>query len=187
MGKDIVRFKCHHCSYCCTAVVCLPTPWDVIRIVRATEFLEFPTPEEVSGVAKSDLTWLECKGQRYVMALRRDEKEGCYFLDTKKRRCSIYESRPILCRLFPFKLHETRDGEFKSFSLHKDVQCPRYRDGVALTRPLYKLWVEDLKHQEDYDNLVKVFNRNKSANKQPADFIELFAVELAVMEGKHRV
>ena len=183
MGAKTVRFRCHHCGHCCTDVVCLPTPWDVIRIVRASglrprEFLEFLTPDEVTEVAKSDPTWLECNGTRYIMALRRDEKEGCCFLDLKKRRCSIYEARPILCRLYPFKLHETAQEEFKGFSVHKTgVECPRHRDGVVLTGPLYELYLDDLEHQEAYDDLVAVFNGNDEENKRPSDFIDLFIVE----------
>lgn len=178
MGKDIVHFKCHHCNHCCTEVVCLPTPWDVIRIVKHTganpyEFLEFLSPEEISEVAKSDPTWLECDDGRYIMALRRDES-GCHFLDKKTRYCGIYEARPILCRLYPFKLQETRDGKFRGFVLHKDVGCPRHQDGQVATQPLYELYLEDSKHQEDYDDLVRVFNRKKYAGKRPEDFIELF-------------
>ena len=166
MGKDIVQFKCHHCNHCCTEVVCLPTPWDVIRIVKHTganpyEFLEFLAPDEISEVAKSDPTWLECEDGRYIMALRRDKK-GCHFLDKKTRFCGIYEARPILCRLYPFKLQETRDGQFRGFVLHKDVGCPRHQDGEVPAKPLYDLYLEDSKHQEDYDDLVQVFNAKET-------------------------
>ena len=67
MGRDTVNFKCHHCSHCCRDVVCLPTPWDVLRIAMETgenphEFLEFLTPEEIEGVNKNDPTWLRADG-----------------------------------------------------------------------------------------------------------------------------
>lgn len=156
----------------------LPTPWDVIRIVRETgrrpsEFLEFLTPEEIEGVNKNDPTWLEVDGERYLMALERGPK-GCHFLDKKTKYCSIYASRPLLCRLYPFKLHETRDGKFKGFSLHTDVGCPRFRDGVVATQPLYAIYREDLEHQGDYNTLVKVFNRKQYAGKKPEDFLSMF-------------
>lgn len=178
MGKNSVQFKCHHCNHCCTEVVCLPTPWDVIQIVRATrlnpyQFLDFLGPEEIDEVPKNDPTWLKVNGRRYIMALRR-EKLGCYFLDKSSRYCTIYNSRPILCRLYPFKLQETRDGRFRGFTLHKDVGCPRHRDGQVPTKPLYDLYLEDSKHQDDYGDLVAVFNRRQYAGKKPEDFIELF-------------
>jgi Fe-S-cluster containining protein len=182
MGKEVVRFKCHHCNHCCTDVVCLPTPWDVIRIVRGTglrphQFLEFLTPVDITGVSPSDPTWLKCNGQRYIMALQRTPEEGCHFLDRTTRMCSIYEHRPILCRLYPFKLQETRSGEFRGFTLHGDVDCPRHRDGEVPTRPLYEMYLEDSKHQEDYQDLVRVFNQRRDRNKKPQDFIKLFITE----------
>jgi len=179
MGKYTVQFRCHSCGHCCTDVVCLPTPWDVIRIVRATglrpgRFLEFLTPDEISEVSKSDPTWLECNGQRYIMALRRG-KRGCYFLDKQSRRCTIYADRPILCRLYPFRLQENRDGAFRGFTLHTDIGCPKYRDGEVATHPLHELYIKDCAHAEDYNDLVAHFNRLRRPDKKPTHFISLFA------------
>jgi Fe-S-cluster containining protein len=182
MGRKRVWFRCHHCGHCCTDVVCLPTPWDVIQIVRATglnpyDFLEFLPPGDIDQVPKSDPTWLRCNGQRYQMALRRDQNR-CFFRDKKSGSCGAYEARPLVCRLFPFCVHETREGAFKSFTLHEKgrVECPRLRDGVVEVPPLYTLYCEDREHQEDYADLVAVFNRNASADKPPEDFIQLFIV-----------
>jgi len=181
MGKEIVHFSCHHCGHCCTEVVCLPTPWDVIRIVKATglkplKFLEFITPDEITGVAKTDPTWIECQGQRYLMTLQRGPK-GCHFLDKRTRHCRIYEHRPILCRLYPFRVLETRGGDFRGFALHSNVGCPRHRDGDVPVRPLYELYQEDCLHQEDYQALVRVFNARRDKNKRPEDFIRMFITE----------
>lgn len=181
MGKDTVQFACHHCGHCCTEVVCLPTPWDVIRIVKETgespeRFLEFIGPNDISGVNKSDPTWLECNGKRALMALRRGEK-GCHFLDKRTRHCRIYNSRPILCRLYPFCLHESRQGEYKGFTLHKEVGCPKNQDGTVDAHPLYLLYLQDKGHQEAYGDLVEVFNRDKSPGKRFEDFIKLFVVD----------
>jgi Fe-S-cluster containining protein len=178
MGRDVVHFKCHSCGHCCTDVVCLPTPWDVVRIVRDTkrhplEFLTFIQPDEITGVDKNDPTWLDVDGEKYMMALYRDAK-GCFFLDKKTKRCTIYDSRPILCRLYPFKLNETREGDFKGFSLHKDVGCPKNRDGVVETEPLYELYLDDSVHHRDYDGLVDAFNEKEYEGKKPEDFLDLF-------------
>ena len=178
MGKNKVHFVCRHCGHCCTDVVCLPTPWDVARIARETgaspdTFLEFLTPDEVSEVAANDPSWLSHKGERYIMALRRGKK-GCHFLSKKTRYCKIYESRPILCRLYPFKLHETKKGEYKAFTLHKDVECPKCGDGEVKTKPLYALYKDDSEHQDEYAELVSTFNRKRYAKKSPVDFIAFF-------------
>lgn len=178
MGKKTVRFRCAQCTYCCTEVVCLPTPHDVIQIVRATgihpeEFLEFIPPNGVSGIDKSDPTWLKCNGSRHIMALRRDHNR-CYFLDDNRPLCRAYHARPLLCRLFPFKLRENRQGQFNGFTLHHDVACPRHRDGEVLTGVLHGLYLQDCKHQEAYRDLVRVFNRRRYVGKKPQDFIALF-------------
>lgn len=178
MGRDTVKFRCHSCGHCCTEVICLPTPWDVIRIAREIgqnpyKFLEFITPEDIDGVEKNDPTWLKVGKKKYMMALRRYET-GCHFLDKETKYCTIYESRPLLCRLFPFKLEETRAGDFKGFSLHKDVGCPKNRDGVMQTAPLYEIYLEDSLHHEDYDALVAAFNEKDYPGKKPEDFIAMF-------------
>ncbi len=178
MGKEYVRFRCHHCLHCCTKVVCLPTPADVIRIVQATgrdplSFLEFVTSEGISSVDPNDPTWLDCGDERYLMALWRPD-ERCVFLDHENRRCGIYEDRPILCRLYPFKARFRRDGVFKGFGLHGDVECPRHQDGEVAVAPLYALLQEDEEHQCDYEDLVRVFNRKQYPGKRPEDFIGMF-------------
>ena len=179
MGSRFVRFQCHHSNHCCRDVICLPTPWDVLRIAMNTgadprRFLEFLSSDEITGVAKSDPTWLKINGNRFLMALRRDVKKGCYFLDKHTRYCGIYEHRPILCRLYPFKLHETREGAFSHFSLHKDVGCPRNQDGLVETKPLYDLYLQDKVHQEDYETLVDSFNSAVTKDTKPEDFLDLF-------------
>lgn len=179
MGTKYVHFKCHHCGHCCTDVICCPTPYDVIQIVKATNlhpkrFIQFVQPDEITGVKKSDPTWLKIDGKKYLMTLKRTEK-GCIFRDTKKGNCKIYPHRPILCRLFPFKLRQTREGEVHSFSLHKDVGCPKHKDGIVQVAVLAELWKQEQEHQEAYQDLVRFFNNSKQ-KKNPFDFINLFVV-----------
>ncbi len=178
MGEKHVRFRCHHSGHCCRDVICLPTPWDVIRIARETgadprKFLEFIREGEIREVEDDDPTWIVVGGYRYLMALKRGRK-GCRFLDKKSLKCKIYASRPLLCRLYPFKAQETRQGKVKGFTLHKDVGCPRHRDGKVDVAPLKKLFKQDQKHQQDYADLVAVFNRNKDHRTKPKDFLETF-------------
>ena len=179
MGMDTIRFKCHHCSHCCTEVVCLPSPWDVRRIMKMTgadteDFIEFLTPEEIEDVDLDDPTWLKIKGELYIMALKRHETEGCHFLDKQTKYCTIYEARPLLCRLYPFEMLESKKGKFKGFRLHKDVGCPKNTDDVYQVAPLYDLAMQDELNQEDYAELVEVFNGKKYKGKEPWDFVTMF-------------
>ena len=179
MGEDFVSFKCHHCNHCCTEVVCLPTPWDVRRIMKRTgqepfDFIEFLTPDEVKDVDADDATWLEVDGERYIMALQREEKTGCTFLDNETRFCSIYEARPNLCRLYPFKVEESKRGKYKGFTLQNDVGCPKYTDGKVEAKPLYDILLQDEVNQEDYHELVDAFNAKDYEGKEVEDFVIMF-------------
>ncbi len=177
MGSRYVRFKCHHCNHCCTDVICLPTPHDIRRIVRETganpyAFLEFVTPGEIDEVEENDPTWLDVNGERFLMALRRD-KHGCYFLQRKTGFCTIYEARPLLCRLYPFRVEEMADGTVSGFTLHKDVGCPRHKDGLVPVPPLRNIYETDNEHQEEYKVFVRAFNNHQYRGKTPQQFIEL--------------
>jgi Fe-S-cluster containining protein len=179
MYTDAVPFKCHHCNHCCTDVVCLPTPWDVRRIMRMTgqdpfDFLEFLTPEEIDDVDDDDPTWLVLNGEKYMMALKRDETLGCHFLNRDTKYCSIYEARPLLCRLYPFKVEETPDEKFLGFTLHEDVGCPKHSDGLVPVKPLYDLFVQDSINGDDYSELVEFFNAQDYPGKEIEDFVVMF-------------
>ena len=192
MEKDFVQFKCHSCAHCCTEVVCMPSPWDVRRIMHMTDadpydFLEFLTAEELEDVEADDPTWLEVGDERYIMALKRDEKEGCHFLNKKTRLCSIYEARPFLCRLYPFKVEEDKDGNFLGFSLHEDVGCPKHQDGQVAVGPLHDMNVQDDLNQEDYHELVEMFNSKNYPGKEPEDFVILFCNGFASFNPKSAI
>ncbi len=178
MGRYTVQFRCHNCGHCCTDVVCRPTVRDAVRIAAATgldpdEFIELRSEDEIDGVDASDPTWLECGGERYLMVLRH-VRGRCYFMRTRKAQsvCTIYETRPALCRLFPFKLQQTRSGEFKGFTLHDDCECPRYRDGIVETEPLYRVYLEDDENQDDLIAMVAAFNSGD--HDSPDEFIDMF-------------
>lgn len=179
MGKDVVNFSCHHCNHCCTEVVCLPTPWDVRRITKMTgkepdEFIEFLEPDEIEEVDMDDATWLDVDGDKYIMALKRSTTTGCHFLNKETKFCSIYEARPLLCRLYPFEMVTDDDDAFIEFKLHDNVGCPKHTDGEYKVGPLYDLAIQDELNQEDYAELVEVFNEKTYPDKQPDDFITLF-------------
>lgn len=179
MGKDTVNFSCHHCGHCCTEVVCLPTPWDVRRIQKMTgddpfDFIEFLKPDEIQEVDMEDPTWLDVDGVKYIMSLKRDSKLGCHFLNKETKYCTIYEARPLLCRLYPFELVTDENEKYVEFRLHEDVGCPKNTDGVYQTGPIYDLAIQDELNQEDYAEMVEIFNAKQYDEKDPEDFIRMF-------------
>jgi Fe-S-cluster containining protein len=92
------RFKCKRCAtFCCRLGGPKLTRKDVKRIEEAgycvKDFLE-PTNSELKSISFT------------YGSLKNREDGACIFLkfDAKQNHyeCSIYDSRPILCRLYPF-------------------------------------------------------------------------------------
>lgn len=65
-------------------------------------------------------------GQKWVLRRKKDHHFGkiCRFFDTKKRNCSVYDARPLICRGYP---NEKRCGYWDFLSWErKHQQDPDY-------------------------------------------------------------
>jgi Fe-S-cluster containining protein len=115
-----LRFKCKRCAtYCCKLGGPCLTKEDV---------------EQIESVGHKTSEFVENSRRRYgnhslmtsVMKNRRDG--SCIFLRTDGERnayeCSIYDVRPILCRLFPFEIKRMDAGSF----LFKILPCNGLND-----------------------------------------------------------
>jgi Fe-S-cluster containining protein len=88
-------YDCKKCpGYCCSYPLIAITKRDVERLAKHFG-LSFRQ-------AKAKFT-VERWGHKYSMRRKKDEIFGgvCRFFDTDKRRCTVYEARPSLCRSFP--------------------------------------------------------------------------------------
>lgn len=98
LETDISRvYDCKKCpGYCCSYPLIALDKRDVERLARhhGMEFEE----------ARRAFT-REAHGRKYAMKRKKDRHFGaiCRFFDTVKRRCTIYEARPSVCRSFPGK------------------------------------------------------------------------------------
>ncbi len=75
-------FSCDRCGFCCQFDVVL-YPEDIVRIKRSGHTAFYKTRG----------------GEQFL----KHKRGFCLFYDTKNHSCNIYESRPRICRLFPFK------------------------------------------------------------------------------------
>lgn len=69
--------------------------------------------EKISKITKRNIDEFAEKKTNNLYQMKRendDEKKGCIFFQNNK--CSIYDTRPVDCRLFPFDFKEI-DGEYK--------------------------------------------------------------------------
>jgi Fe-S-cluster containining protein len=92
------QYNCSNCpAYCCTYDFIEVTAADLARLARA---FDLPQAE-----AERRFTKRERVDGREVRVMRhqRDEIFGtaCRFLDLETRGCTIYESRPAICRSYP--------------------------------------------------------------------------------------
>jgi Fe-S-cluster containining protein len=76
----------------------------------------------------------------YVYRMRKTEDGKCLFL--KENSCSIYQTRPLICRFYPFQLKNLRNRGY-AFS-HTD-ECPGIGKGPLLRREFFgKLFRESV-------------------------------------------
>lgn len=91
-----VAYSCKKCpAYCCTYTDIEVTSRDIDRLARHFD-LNYAQAEE--RFTKDD-------DKKTVRLLRHKQDRifdsACMFLDQEKRRCTIYEARPGVCRKFP--------------------------------------------------------------------------------------
>lgn len=89
-----VRYDCSKCpGYCCTYEHIPVTKRDVARLARHFGLAE-------AAAAKR---FTKPVGDGIGLRHRRDDvyRTACMFLDPKARRCTVYESRPTVCRSYP--------------------------------------------------------------------------------------
>ncbi len=93
------KFRCLRCGRCCSSLIIGPiSSKDMARIVRHDErslkyFKNYIRYGEKSGMLMAFK----------IITNKKGNAGGCAFYDPKRRRCTIYHSRPSICRAFPFR------------------------------------------------------------------------------------
>lgn len=89
-----MSYDCSKCpGYCCTYEIIPVTQRDLERLAKrfnvTLEVAEKRYTKVINGVT--------------CMRHQKDEiyKTACQFLDLEKRRCTVYEDRPTVCRQYP--------------------------------------------------------------------------------------
>ena len=101
--KD-ARFICEKCARCCgdtedtvRHVLLLKTEAEKISNKMTKQIEEFA--DEIFGF------------EPYIYELKKTEADGkCIFLD--KKRCTIYDIRPLICRFYPFELKNLGNNDY---------------------------------------------------------------------------
>ncbi len=119
-----VKYECSKCpGYCCSYDLIEVGKRDITRIAKHFD-LSFEQAEE-------RFTKFDAEAKVRTLRHQKDNHFGkiCTFFDKQKRRCTIYEARPGLCREYPAEPH----CGYYDF-LHFERQHQDDPEYVALTR-----------------------------------------------------
>ncbi len=115
MGKKLkILYDCERCpAYCCSYPRIIVTQKDIRRLAK---YFGLTQKEVRKKLTKKG----EEPGER-VIRHRKDEAYGsvCRFLDRETRMCTVYESRPKICREFP---GTKRCGYWDFLKFERDLQ-----------------------------------------------------------------
>ncbi|MGH6908237.1 MAG: YkgJ family cysteine cluster protein [Aestuariivirga sp.] len=106
-------YDCTKCpGYCCSYPVIEVKDRDAIRIAK---YFDLPLKAAEKKFFKSE------PGYGRIMRRQKDTHFGmiCRFFDTDARRCTIYEARPSMCRVFP---GGSRCGYYDFLKFERDGQ-----------------------------------------------------------------
>jgi Fe-S-cluster containining protein len=123
-AKPTTRYSCHKCpGYCCTYTEIDVTSRDIERLARHFDL----------DYAQAEARFTKTPSGEAGRRLLRHKKDTifdstCMFLDQEKRRCTIYEARPGVCRKYP---DSNRCGYYEFLKFEREQQGDE--EMVALT------------------------------------------------------
>jgi Fe-S-cluster containining protein len=136
-----VRFRCEKCALCCG---------DTKDRVRRILLLEVEA-ESISQKTHKGIDNFAEKldgSEPYVYMMKKAENGKCVFL--KGNLCTIYKTRPLICRFYPFELKE--DENCKHVFAYTD-ECPAIGKGPYIEKSyfekLFKMSVKTMRENEE--------------------------------------
>jgi Fe-S-cluster containining protein len=159
-GHTFLKFRCTGCGNCCRDPLLPLTDEDVRRISRRTgdRPRDIVTWVDRHGIDMDDEpeAFVRLRQGKRVMVLRH-AKGGCRYLG-EDARCTIYSSRPLGCRVYPFDPDFTRSGKLRRLTIVKATPCPYERDGKTNITDLRSLQYRYLDAHDAYNDKVAEWN-----------------------------
>lgn len=157
-----LRFRCTGCGKCCRETVVLVTHDDVQRVMDGTgmpakEIVRFYGPDEFE-MEKRHPFWIRFSTGRAVMGLKWKASGHCRYLG-KDDLCTIYESRPITCREYPFGVELKANGDVDRVTITHVVDCPNEWDGNNTPSAIRALCGLNERQSDAYVAKVRAWNR----------------------------
>ena len=131
--KDWVPFRCRLCGNCCRNLRgnLMPEQIDAYRLAR---FLRERGEVEYMEDFYTRYTYPDVLEDFFPVFLINtvDPDDSCIFL--KDGRCSVYEARPRVCRLYPFTAFPGQRGKAFHFFQCMDSNSAHFSDGKILVK-----------------------------------------------------
>ncbi len=167
-GARYLNFRCTGCGNCCKDPLLPLTDEDIQRIVARTG-------DKVSDIAQIvDKTAIDMGDEpeafvnlrqgRRVLVLRHARGRCIYLGDDD--RCTIYEDRPLGCRVYPLDPEFNNKKKLRRLTLIKATECPHDMDGHVEVETLYSLQQKYWKAHEVYYAKVAAWNKEQTRRRR---------------------
>jgi hypothetical protein len=135
-----VRFECTRCPICCG---------DTEKKTRSILLLRI----EAERIARKTLMTIDAfadeieDSEPYVYRMKKTANGKCVFLVDNS--CSIYRTRPVICRFYPFQLTSTRG----KYTFTYTDECPSVGKSALLRKEYFRRLFNELSElvKEDKD------------------------------------
>lgn len=186
---ESIDFECLGCGGCCTNTTPFVTPSDVWNLSRAIgvstgDFLEgylVVRPDRIT--AASGVVPLLCLDEPAPSLM-------CRFLDPSSRRCRVYLSRPLACRMFPAGVRHERsgDGRWDDRLILVDPlpECRGYGRSVNTVREYLEGTVNhrDLENSRDFAAFCEEVFAGRPDLRENEDFGDAFLAALFDLDSR---
>lgn len=109
---DDINFVCNSCGICCTQYFN-----DYIFLLdQDTEYLKKKNIECFDVPKKLDYCdqYGNFYASGYSLKVKNDDLGSCIFL-SKDNKCTIYNNRPFICKIYPYMIHKERNNKSSKF------------------------------------------------------------------------
>jgi Fe-S-cluster containining protein len=167
-GERFFKFRCTGCGNCCKDPLLPLTDEDVTRITERTgaDAREFVRWVDRNGIDMDDEpeAFVRLAVGKRVMVMRQNA-HGCHYLG-KDDRCTIYASRPLGCRIFPFDPTYAKDGKLRRLKLIQATDCLYELDGKNEPGAVHELHTRHDDATARYHERIAEWNREQARRKR---------------------